>query len=121
MWKNSSCSALVVLQELDVVDQEDIAGPISSLECGAGVGAEGFDELVHERFGGDVAHVVVREGFPNVMAYGVKQVGLAQAGSPVDEERVVCAGGCRRDPPGCRVREAVGCSDDERIEGVPGD
>ena len=49
--------ALLVLHELDVVDEQHVALAVAALEGGGGVGADGVDELVHERLGGHVAHV----------------------------------------------------------------
>ena len=48
----------------------------------------------------------------------VQQVGLAQAGVAVDEQRVVGLGGGLGDRDGGRVREPVAAADDERLEGV---
>jgi hypothetical protein len=53
------------------------------------------------------------------VGYGLQQVGLAETGSAVDEQRVVAA--CRRlgHREGGGVSEPVGRADHERLEGVP--
>ena len=89
---------LAVLQELDVVDQQDVDVAVAPLEGVAGVGADGVDELVEERLGGDVAHLVVLVVVVDVVADGVQQVGLAEAGRAVDEQRVVRPGRASRPP-----------------------
>ncbi len=50
----------------------------------------------------------------------VQQVGLAQPGLAVDEQRVVGLGRRLGHGHGGRVREAVGRADDEAVEGVLG-
>ena len=79
----------LALDELDVVDEQHVALAVAPLERDRGVGADGVDELVHERLGRDVAHVAVREVLPHVVPDGVQQVGLAEARLAVDEQRVV--------------------------------
>ena len=59
---------LLVLHELDVVDQQHVDLAVAPLERGRGVGADGVDELVQERLGGDVAHLVGRVVLAHVVA-----------------------------------------------------
>ena len=110
--------ALAVLEELDVVDEQDVDLAVAALEGVAGVGPDGVDELVEERLGGDVAHLVVLVVVVHVVADGVQQVGLAEPGRAVDEQRVVRAGGrlgdAQRGGEGELVRGAL----DERLERV---
>ena len=80
---------LLALHELDVVDEQHVDVAVAALEVGDGVGADGVDVLVEERLGGDVAHDVVLVVVVHVVADGVQQVGLAQTGRAVDEQRVV--------------------------------
>ena len=53
------------------------------------------------------------------MGNGLEEVGLAQTGVPVDEQRVVRPGGGLGHGHCGRVREAVGGANDEVFEGVP--
>ena len=53
------------------------------------------------------------------MADGLEQVGLAEAGVAVDEQRVVLAGRRLGDGQGGGVGEPVGRADHEGVEGVP--
>ena len=52
------------------------------------------------------------------MADRVQEVGLAESGLAVDDERVVCLAGRLGDRHGSGVREAVGRTDDEVLEQV---
>ena len=47
--------ALLVLEELHVVDQEHVVGAVALLEALDALVAEAVDEVVHERLRGDVA------------------------------------------------------------------
>ena len=108
-----------VLEELDVVDQQDVDVAIAALERRVGVGANGVDELVEERLGGDVAHSVVLVVVVDVVADGVQQVGLAESGRAIDEQRVVRARRRLGDAQGGGEGELVRGSLDERLERVP--
>ena len=121
MWKNSSWSDFFALHELDVVDEQDVALPVAALEGGGGVGPDGVDELVHEGLGGDVADVPAGEVLPDVVPDGVQEMGLAQPGVAVDEQRVVGPGRHLGHGLGRGVGEAVGRADDEGVEGVADD
>ena len=56
----------------------------------------------------------------DVVTDGVEQVGLAEAGRSVDEQRVVAAARCFGDSQGGREGELVGRTLDERLERVAG-
>src|SRR5207302_8447664 len=51
---------------------------------------------------------------------GMREVGLAEAGGAVDEQRVVGLGRRLGDRQGGGVGESVGCADDKGLEGVAG-
>ena len=108
------------LEELDVVDQEDVEVAVAALERRHRLGADGIDELVHEGLGGHVADALVPEDGFHVMADGVEEMGLPEAGGAVDEERVVGTGGRLGDRQGRGVGEAVRGADHELVEGVAG-
>ena len=112
--------ALLAFHELDVVDQQDVAVAVAALEDHLAVVADGVDEVVHEGLGRDVADAHAGEVLHPVVADGVQEVGLPQAGVAVDEQRVVAGGGGLGDPLGGGVGEPVGRSDDEGVEGVAG-
>ncbi len=111
---------LGALEELDVVDEQDVEVAVAALEAGHLLGPDGVDELVHERLGGDVAHPLVPEHGADVVADRVQEVGLAEAGGTVDEQRVVGAAGALGDRQRGGVREAVRGADHELVEGVAG-
>ena len=110
--------ALLVLHELDVVDEEDVALPVAPFEGRRGVRPDRVDELVHERLGRHVPDVPGREVLPHVVPDGVQEVGLSQAGDAVDEQRVVGLGRRLGHRQRSGVREAVGRPGDKGLEGV---
>ena len=110
---------LLVLEELDVVDQQQVVGPVALLEALDPLVAERVDEVVHERLARDVADGELSPRvLADVLADGLEEMGLSEPGAPVDEERVVRLG--RRFRHGQRggVREAVRRADHERVERV---
>ena len=111
---------LGALEELDVVDEQHVEVAVAPLEAGHRLGADGVDELVHERLGGHVADPLVAEHGADVVADGVEEVGLAQAGRAVDEQRVVGPARALGDRERGGVGEAVRRADDELVEGVAG-
>ena len=111
---------LLALHELDVVDEQDVDLPVAALELRGGVGPDGVDVLVEEGLGRDVADLVVAVVLVDVVADGVEEVGLAQPGGAVDEERVVRPRRRLRHPLRGRQGELVGLALDEGLEGVAG-
>ena len=111
---------LLVLHELHVVDEQDIAVAVSPLEDRHRVGADGVDELVHERLRRHVPHAHAGVVLSDVVGDGVQEVGLAQPGCAVDEQRVVGLGRRLGDRQGGGVGEAVGRADHEGLKGVAG-
>ena len=108
----------LALQELDVVDQQDVDVAVAALEVGRLVVADAVDEVVGELLGVHVAHPDVGVEVARVVADRVQQVGLAQPGLAVDEERVVGLGRRLGDRDRGGVGEAVARADDEGVEGV---
>ena len=109
---------VLALQELDVVDQQDVDLAIARLEHRRAVVGDRVDEVVRELLGAHVSNPDAGVEALGVVADGVQEVGLAEPGVAVDEERVVRLGrrlghGDRR-----RVGEAVGAADDEVVEVV---
>src|SRR5215213_3230921 len=109
---------LLVLEELDVVDQEHAEGAVALLEALDPLVPQRVDEVVHEPLARDVADGEIVRVLADVVADRLEKVRLAEAGTAVDEERVV---GLRRrlgDGERGGVREPVGGADYERVEGV---
>ena len=111
VWKNSSWVRSLPSQELDVVDEQDVDVAVAALEglrrgCRA---IELMKSFVNSSLA-DVAHPHAGVQLLRVVADRVQQVGLAEAGVAVDEQRVV---GLRRrlgDRDRGGVREAVATS-----------
>ena len=85
--------ALLVRQELDVVDQQHVQRLVIVLEAVDGVAPDGLDQVLHELVRRDVADDRPRFTLLDGVAHCLHQVGLAQAHAAVNEERVVGAAG----------------------------
>ena len=114
---------LLALEELDVVDQEDVDLAVAALEAlHAAVVlvaiAYAGDEVGDEDLGVDVLDADPRVEGLGVVADGVQEVRLAQAGAAVDEQGVVGAGRGLGHGQCGGVGEAVGGSGDVGVEGV---
>ena len=116
MLKNSSWVRFLAGQELDVVDKEDVEMAVLGSEFLGTAAANGLDEIVGELLRGRVKDAVVAG--PDAVTYAVQEVGLAEAGGAVDEERIVDSAGLV----GHRLRRGVGQAvlgpDDKALEGV---
>jgi hypothetical protein len=79
------------LEELDVVDEQDVRGPQAPAEPvdRARAPLQRGDELVREALRGGRVDREAAARRQDVVADGVQQVGLADPGRAVDEERVV--------------------------------
>ena len=111
---------LLAGQELDVVDEEQVHAAVLFLEILRLLEADGIDEFVHEVFGGKVALAELGAVRRQVVPDGVHEVGLAEADSPVDVERVVGHGRLLGDGLGRGVGELVRRAGHEGVEGVAG-
>ena len=80
---------LLAFEELDVVEQQHVDGPVAMLEGVHPLGPDAVHELVEEVLGGHVPDGGGRPVLQDVMTDGVEQVGLAETGPAVYEERVV--------------------------------
>ena len=112
--------ALLALEEVDVVHEQDVDLAVAALELGGGVVPDGVDVLVEEQLGAHVADHEGRVVLLDVVADGVQQVGLAQPAGPVDGQRVVGAGRRLGHAERRGVGELVGAADDEGLEGLLG-
>ena len=112
--------ARLALEDLDVVDQEGIEPAIALLEPLGPLRAKRGDELAREPLGGRVVNGQLRVVVAVVARDRAQQVGLAEAGRPVEEERVVRLAGQLGHGERGGVGEAVARADDEPVEVVGG-
>ena len=110
--------ALLARDELDVVDQQKVDGPVAGAELGGPVVADRVDELVGEALGREVGDRHPGEEPRALVADGVEEMGLAEADPAVDEERVVGARWQLRHRLARGLRELVRGADDEGVEGI---
>ena len=87
--------ALLAGQELDVVDQKHVRLAVALAELLHRCRLDGGNRLVREFFTIHVNNVEIRVVLLDLNFDGVQQVRLAQTRRPVDEQRVVRAGGVR--------------------------
>ncbi len=81
--------AVLVGEELHVVDQEQIERVVLLLELVEGLALVGLDHVRHELLGMDVEDLAARLVGQQLVTHSVHQVRLAQADSAINEERVV--------------------------------
>ena len=106
------------LERLDVVDQQSVETAIALLEALGSVALEGGDELGGEALRGRVVQIEIRSMAAEIVADRAQQVGLAEPGRSVEEERVVRVAGELGDREGGSMGEPVPVADDETLEGV---
>ncbi len=80
-------------EEMNVVDQEQVEFAVTAAERGDAAGLESLDEIVGESLGRDVGDAGLRVAGVDRVSDRVHQVGLAETGRTVDEERVVIVAG----------------------------
>src|SRR5918996_2124317 len=80
---------LLTLEELDVVDQEKTGRPITAVEGRDRSPLQSKNEIVHELFGGDIAHNHVWMTAGDVVTNRMEKVSFSETSSTVDEEGVV--------------------------------
>lgn len=83
----------LALDELNVIDKQHVDVAIAALKGHLAVVAQRVDEVVGEFLGGDVLDPHPREQALRVIAGGVQQVGLAEAGFAPDEEGLYARAG----------------------------
>ena len=110
--------ALLVRDELDVVDQQQVDPTVARPEFVDLALLDARDELVGELLGRRVHDALAREAGDDLVADRVHQVGLAKADPAVQEERVVGVPRALRDRQAGGVGQPVGRPDDEVGEGV---
>jgi hypothetical protein len=107
-------------QGVHVVEEEEVDGAVGLAEKGHAAQPNGGDELVDELFGGDVANAGLGPGGGEVVTDGVEEVGLAKAGTAVNEQGVVGLAGILGDGLSSGAGELVGGAGNEGSEGIPG-
>ena len=113
--------AVLAVEELHVVEQQHVERTVVALEGVEGLGLVGADHVGVVILGVHVADHLLRHVLQDVVADGVDQVGLAEAGATVDEHRVVrCAARVERHLHRGRAGQIVGLADDQVVEGEAG-
>ena len=112
MEKLFLCS-LFPRQDLHIVHQQHIGGAVVLMEERHPVGSNALDKLVHEALGGCVNHPRFAEAIEQRSPDRMEQVGLAHAGSSIDEQRVVAPGRLLGHGSGRGMGELVGAADDK--------
>ena len=106
---------------LHIVDDEHVDALVEADEVVDLLLQVGVDELYLEQVGGDVEHAQLGVELTEAVADGVDQVGLADAGAAVDEQRVERGLlGVLRNGSAHGEGELVGGALDEVVEGVGG-
>ena len=111
---------LLAGDELDIVDEEQIAFPVLAAEFHVFAAGDGGDQLVGKFIALDVDDVGFRVLPPDAVGDGVEQMGLAHAGGAVDEQGVIHLSGVFGHGDGGAVGEPVGGAHHKIIKGELG-
>ena len=103
--------------ELDIVHQQQVGHAVLHPEVLGAAGADGGDQLVGELLAGNVHDNKIGVGALDLGLDGREQMGLAQTGAAVDEQRVIGSGGVGRNRLRRSKRKLVGGTLDEVLEG----
>src|ERR1700682_3998957 len=103
-------------EELNVVDQQHVHGPVLVTELAHPGGRDRADHLVCELFGSEIHDALAREAVVNLMADGVHEVSLAQPHTSIKKEWVVAVARSFGDCLGSGMSELRVVPDDERRE-----
>ena len=110
---------LLAGQHMHVVDEQQVGLTVATLELVHRAFFDGVDHVVQELFGGDICDPHRRIALQDAVGNGLHEVGLAEPGCPVDEERVVRLARGLGDRGGGRSSELVGLADHEMAKRVP--
>ncbi len=105
-------------EELDVIDKEDMGGPIFVAKVFLCAMSDGGEEIVRELLAGGIGNASMSVGA--AVGDGAEEMSFAQSSATVDEQGVVHLGrlvGCGQ---GGGCRQAVAVSDNEAVEGELG-
>ena len=109
---------LFTRQKLDIVNQKNVNIAVNLLERRTLIITDRVNEVIRELLRIHVAHPQIRVQILGVVADRVQQVGLTQARTAVDEQRVVDNAGLLRHRKSARVCKAVGLTNHEGVESV---
>ena len=110
--------ALLVGEELDVIDEQGIDAAVVTLELFNGVVLQRFHHVLHEPLGVHIDDFRIFFALLDGIANGVQQVGFTQTGTAIEEQRVVSATRIVRHLTGRRTGQLVGLTLDEILEGI---
>ena len=79
---------LLACDELDIVHQQKVCYTVLHAEVLGAAGADGGDQLVGELLTGDIHDDEIGVGALDLGLDGREQMGLAQTGAAVDEQRL---------------------------------
>ena len=108
---------LLARDKLDIVHQQQVGHAVLHAEVLGAARADGGDQLVGELLTGHVHDDEIGVGALDLGLDGRQQMGLAQTGTAVDEQRVVGSGGVGRHRLRRSKRKLVGRTLDEVFEG----
>ena len=103
--------------ELDVVHQQQVRPAVFLPEFAVAPGLDGADQLVGEIVPFYVDYAAFRTVMPDGVGDGIEEVGLPQAGIPVDQQGVVFVRQVLRDGLGRGEGHLVGVAHDEFLKG----
>ena len=104
--------------EVDIVDEQDVAGAVLVTELGHGLSGHGVDHLVGEVLALDVDDPHVGDLLLQLVGDGVEKVSLTQTAGAVDEQGVVGLSGTVGHGDTGGVSELVGGTHDEVLKGI---
>ena len=110
--------ALLVGEELDVIDEQGIDAAVVTLELFNGVVLQRFHHVLNKPLGVHIDDFGIFFTLLDGIANGVQQVGFTQAGAAIEEQRVVSTTRIVRYLTGSRTRQLVGLTLDEILEGI---
>ena len=110
--------ALLVGEELDVIDEQGIDAAVVTLELFNGVVLQRFHHVLNKPLGVHIDDFGIFFTLLDGIANGVQQVGFTQASAAIEEQRVVSTTRIVRYLTGSRTRQLVGLTLDEILEGI---
>ena len=108
----------VIGEELNVVDRQHVEVAVEVAELLELTFFDRFDEVVDESFARQDSDLGHRFGFDNFLADCVEQVSFAQAGTTVQEQRIVHRSRQIADRQRRRMRQAVARAGDKRLKNI---
>ena len=104
--------------EVDIVDEQDVAGAVLIPELVHGLTGNGVDQLIGEVLALDVDDPHVGDLLFQLVGDGVEQVSLTQTAGAVDEERVIGLSGSVRHGDTGGVGKLIGGAHNEVLKGI---